>query len=195
MKAATETRIRTLHRHQMSAEQRRVHDAIAAGPRGGVPGPLAVWLHSPQLAETAQRLGQFVRYDSALPPRLSELAILLVGRYWTAHYEWWVHRPIAEDAGLAGNIVDAIRDRRTPPFQRTDERIVYDFVQQLQRQRRVEDDVYHQALAALGEQGVVDLVGICGYYTLIAMTLNTFQVPLPDGAASDLDDAGDGLAG
>ena len=174
-------RIRTLALEQMDAQQRRVHAQIAAGPRGDVPGPLAVWMHSPGLADTAQRLGQFVRYESALPPRLSELAILVTGRCWEAEYEWWVHRPIAEEAGLAASVIDAILDGRTPEFSQGDERVIYNFAMELHRDRRVGDATYAAALKLLGEHGVVDLVGICGYYTLIAMTLNVFEVPLPEG--------------
>lgn len=179
-------RLLPLHRETMSAEQQRVHDQITAGPRGSVPAPLAVWLRSPALAETAQQLGQFARYDSSLEPRLSELVILLVGRFWTAHYEWWVHRPIAEAAGLASQVIDAIRDGQEPTFLHGDEKAVYDFVQQLLKDHRTDDSVYRAALAKLGEVGVVDLVGICGYYSLISMTLNAFDVPLPEGEESEL---------
>jgi 4-carboxymuconolactone decarboxylase len=174
-------RIATLAREQMGPEQLRIHDQIASGPRGSVPGPLAVWLHSPGLADTAQQLGQFVRYQSALPPRLSELAILVTGRWWSAEYEWWVHRPIAEDAGLGQGVIEAIRENRCPDFSRHDERVVYEFAMQLHRDKRVSDESYAEVVALLGEAGAVDLVGICGYYTLIAMTLNAFQVPLPEG--------------
>jgi 4-carboxymuconolactone decarboxylase len=176
-------RMRTLALEQMDAQQRRIYDEIAAGPRGGVPGPLAVWIQSPGLADTAQRLGQFVRYESALPPRLSELAILVTGRCWEAEYEWWVHRPIAEEAGLDTSVIDAILNRQTPEFSQADERVIYEFATELHRGRRVSDATYAEALELLGDRGVVDLVGICGYYTLIAMTLNVFEVPLPEGEA------------
>lgn len=186
MKNRPSSRIPQLLREGMSAEQARVYDEIAAGPRGGVPGPLAVWMHSPRLAETAQQLGRFVRYESALPSRLSELAILVTGKFWGAEYEWWVHRPIAEAAGLDVSVVEAIREGRTPDFAREDERIVHDFVLRLHRDKRVDDSTYNEAKSVLGEVGVVDLVGICGYYTLISMTLNAFEVPLPDGEENAL---------
>jgi 4-carboxymuconolactone decarboxylase len=180
-------RIRELSRDELSPEQVRVHDEIAAGPRGRVPGPLAVWLHSATLADRAQKLGQFCRYDSSLEPRLSELAILVTGRYWGAEYEWWAHKRIGLEAGLDPAIVEAIRERRLPAFEKRDERVVYEFASQLHRDKRVSDATYAEAVEVLGELSVVDLVGVCGYYTLISMTLNAFRVPLPEGVAPELD--------
>ena len=167
----------------MSAAQRTVHDRIAAGPRGKVVGPLRVWLHSPVLADRAQALGQFARYDSALPPRLSELAILVTARLWSSGFEWSHHAPIALEAGLTGDAVAAIGRGACPAFERADERAVFDFAVALHRDRRVDDAVYERAREALGNAGIVDLVGICGYYTLISMTINAFEVPDGDGPA------------
>ncbi len=171
----------------MTPEQRKVRDDIVAGPRGKLQGPLAVWLTSPALADRAQRLGQFCRYETSLPPRLTELAILVTGRFWSAEFEWWAHKRIGLEAGLDPAVVEAIRQRRQPAFASEEERIVYDFATQLHRDRRVGDAVYAEAVAALGETGVVDLVGVLGYYTLISMTLRAFRVPLPEGAEPELD--------
>ncbi|MFT7286808.1 MAG: 4-carboxymuconolactone decarboxylase [Halieaceae bacterium] len=179
-------RIEILAREDMAPDQRRIHDEIVSGPRGSVPGPLAVWLHSPGLASSAQQLGQFVRYESVLSPRLSELAILVTGRCWGAEYEWWVHRPIAEEAGLSVATIEAIRENRRPDFVLRDERIVYNFTLQLQRDKRVEAATYAEAVDVLGEVGVVDLVGICGYYAFIAMTINAFEISLPEGEVNEL---------
>jgi 4-carboxymuconolactone decarboxylase len=162
----------------LSPEQKTIHDAIAAGPRGRVQGPLAVWLHSPGLADNAQRLGAFCRYGTSLEPRLSELAIMVTGRVWTAQFEWSVHKPIALKAGLSAAVVEAIRNRATPPFEKRDERVVHDFAQALHRDRKVPQALYDEAVEVLGPTGVVDLVGILGYYTLISMTINAFNVPL-----------------
>lgn len=170
----------------LSDDQRKVYDAIASGPRGGVRGPLAIWLHQPELAQAAQALGRYCRYDSSVPARLSELTILLLGRHWLAEYEWAAHRPFAVKAGLSDAVIDAIRDGEEPPFAREDERLVYDFVRQLHAERQVDDELYKALVAAIGELAVVDLVGIAGYYTLISMTIKVFEVPPPAGVAPEL---------
>ncbi|MBO9355157.1 carboxymuconolactone decarboxylase family protein [Bordetella petrii] len=166
----------------MSAHQRRVHDAIASGPRGRVRGPLAVWLHRPGLAEPAQALGQYCRYDSSLSPRLSELAILTMAAWWRSSFEWWAHQPIAVQAGVDAGIAEQIRVGDTPAFVQADEAIVYRFVRALLEARQVPDPLYQEAVRVLGTDGVVDLVGIAGYYTLISMTINVFDIPPGDGS-------------
>jgi 4-carboxymuconolactone decarboxylase len=170
----------------LDAEQRVVYDAIANGPRKGVRGPLAVWLHRPQLADRAQALGQYCRYDSSLAPRLSELAILLLGRHWLAEYEWAAHKPFALEAGLSLEVIDAIRDGRTPDFVHRDEEMVYAFITQLHANRGIDDVLYAQVVETLGQDGIVDLVGVAGYYTLISMTIKVFNVPPPAGAVPEL---------
>jgi len=180
------SRINPIKPELLDAEQRSVYDAIANGPRKGVRGPLAVWLHRPKLADHAQALGRYCRYDSCLAPRQSELAILLMGKYWEAEYEWAAHKPFALEAGLAPAIIDAIRDDRPPTFQAADEALVYAFIRQLHQQHAIDNELYTQAVAVLGEQGVVDLVGIAGYYTLISMTIKVFEVPPPAGVAPEL---------
>jgi 4-carboxymuconolactone decarboxylase len=170
----------------LNPEQRVVYDAIANGPRRGVRGPLAVWLHRPQLADRAQALGQYCRYDSSLPPRLSELAILLLGRHWLAEYEWAAHKPFALEAGLSLAVISAIRDGREPEFEHRDEAIVYAFITQLHATRGIDDVLYAQAIETLGQDAVVDLVGVAGYYTLISMTIKVFNVPPPAGAIPEM---------
>ncbi|WP_321788021.1 MULTISPECIES: carboxymuconolactone decarboxylase family protein [Paraburkholderia] len=170
----------------MTAEQRAVYEEIANGPRKGVRGPLAVWLHRPQLANCAQALGRYCRYDSSLPARLSELVILSMGRHWLAEYEWAAHKPFALEAGLSIEVIDAIRDGVPPPFASEDEALVHAFVIQLHENHRIEDALYADLVSALGEQAVVDLVGIAGYYTLISMTIKVFEVPPPAGVAPEL---------
>lgn len=180
-------RIHPLAREEMDAEQQRVFDSIVAGPRKGINGPLAVWLHSATFAERAQALGQYCRYESPLGPRLAELAVLVVACFWRAEYEWYVHKPLAMSAGLSSTIVDDMQAGRAPCFEDDHERIVYDVVSELQSKRRINEPLYEKAKAALGQRGVVDLVGIVGYYTLIAMTVNCFEIPLPDGEPSPWD--------
>lgn len=176
-------RLPDLDETRLTPDQRRIHDAILNGPRGVVEGPLRVWLTSPGLADTAQALGAFCRYGTSLPSRLSELAILVTGAFWRSGFEWAVHAPIALKSGLSPEVVEAIRTDTPPPFAQEDESAIYAFARELHRDRAVSDATYARALALFGETGVVDLVGILGYYTLISMTINAFHVPLPDGAA------------
>jgi 4-carboxymuconolactone decarboxylase len=172
----------------LDAAQRRIWDEIAAGPRGNVPPPLQVWLRNPTLAEHAQRLGAFARYGTSLPPRLSELAILMTARHWTAQYEWFHHEGFARKAGLDPAVIAAIAERRTPDFEKADEQAVYDLCSVFYRTHRVDDATYRAAVAQLGETGVVELVAIMGYYAFISMTLNVFEVPVPPGTKPPLGD-------
>lgn len=167
---------------KLDPEQRRVHDAILSGPRGIVEGPLRVWVNNPGLADKAQALGAYCRYGTSLPQRLSELAIVTTGAHWRAGFEWAVHAPIALNAGLGEDVLEAIRQGREPEFAAADERAVYAFTVELLRERRVSAPTYAGALEAVGRTGVIDLVGILGYYGLISMTINAFEVPLPAGA-------------
>ncbi len=160
----------------MNENQRRIYDEIIMGRRGHIPLPLQVWLHSPELAGRAQKLGEFVRYETSLPARLSELAILVLARYWTAQYEWDIHKGEALKAGLDPTIIDAIAAHQQPHFALSDEQVVYDFAVALNENHHVPDDIYHMAVETLSEQGVVELVGLLGYYTLISMTLNVFEI-------------------
>jgi 4-carboxymuconolactone decarboxylase len=176
------SRLPDLRYDQMTAEQRRVHDEIAAGPRGRVEGPLEVWLHSPGLADPAQKLGAFARFGSSLPPELSELAILVTGRHWQANFEWYAHARLARAAGIPEPVIAAIRTGAEPELADPKARIVYAVARELLETRTLSDATYAKAEAALGREGLVDLVGILGYYTLVSMTLNAFDVPTPDGS-------------
>lgn len=167
----------------LSPEQRLVHERISAGPRGGVRGPLAVWLHRPELADRAQALGEYCRYGSALSSRLSELAILVTARAWGSEYEWFAHRPLAEAAGLEAAIVEAIRTNAAPVFGDIEAATVYEVAGTLHLERRLSAVVYANAVEVLGQDRLIDLIGLLGYYTLISMTINAFEVDLPPGAA------------
>ena len=180
-------RVPFLEPEDMTAAQRAVHDAIAAGPRGSSRyGPFNAWLQSPELADRAQRLGVLLRFGTSVPPRLKELAILCVARRWTAQFEWYAHKELALEAGLDPAVIDAVEARRRPAFANDDETAVYDFAQELLTRHDVSDPRYAAAEAALGRAGVVELVGVLGYYTLVSMTLNVFRAPLPDGIAPPL---------
>jgi 4-carboxymuconolactone decarboxylase len=167
---------------KLTSEQQSVFDRIRSGPRGLVEGPLRVWIQSPALAEHAQALGAFCRYGSRLPPRLSELAILIVGAHWRSGFEWHVHAPIAARAGVDGDAIEAIRVGRAPRLAQKDEQAVYAFSSELLNTKQVSDSTYALAIAQVGVEATVELVGILGYYTLISMTINAFGVPVPAGA-------------
>lgn len=174
-------RLPDLNPETLTPEQRRVHDAIVAGPRGAVQGPLRVWLTSPALADRAQALGQFARFDSSLSKDLSELAILVTARIWSSGFEWAHHAPIALSAGIPQDAIDAIGLAHRPQFDCAKRQAVFDCAVELHRDRRISDARFAAGMAALGDVGMVDLVGICGYYTLISMTINAFEVPDGDG--------------
>jgi 4-carboxymuconolactone decarboxylase len=177
----TRNRLPELDESTLTPQQRAVFDAIVSGPRGSVQGPLRVWLQSPGLAARAQSLGQYARYDSLLPPHLSELAILVTARVWSSGFEWSHHAPIALAAGIPEAAVEAIGHARRFTFADPQMQAVFDFAVELQRDRLVGDVAYEAALRVLGQAACVDLVGICGYYTLISMTINTFDVPDGEG--------------
>lgn len=176
------SRLPDLAYERMSADQKRIHDEIVAGPRGAVVGPLKAWLHSPDLADRAQKLGAYARYQSSLPPHLSELAILVTGWIWQADFEWFSHVGPAREAGLSEAVIEAIRTGAEPPFEDEQSRMVYAVAYELHETRRLKDETYAKAEAALGRQPLVDLIGILGYYTFISMTLNAFDIETPDGS-------------
>jgi 4-carboxymuconolactone decarboxylase len=165
---------------EMSSEQRSVHDEAAAGPRGHAPAPMTAWLKNPEFARRSQKLGELLRFQLSLPSRLRELAVLVVARYWVAHYEWWVHKKEALKHGLSAEVVEAIAARRRPAFQNDHERVVYEIATSILETRLVPGKLYQEGVRALGEQGLVELVGVIGYYTFVSMTLNTFEIGLPD---------------
>ncbi|MCA9823526.1 MAG: carboxymuconolactone decarboxylase family protein [Dehalococcoidia bacterium] len=179
-------RLTPLDLDNLDPEQQRVADEIRSGPRGGLRGPFDAWLRAPGLAEHAQKVGAYVRYNSSLPRDLNELAILLTGKHWRAQFEFWAHSRLAIEAGLDPAIVEAVRTGQQPPFTRDEERVIYDFVTEYYATGRVSDANYERARAAFGEAGVVDLVGACGYYSLVSMTLNVFEVELPEGVEPPL---------
>ena len=174
-------RLKPVPDQNLSGSQRTFRDGIFTGPRKktSLDGPFAIWLHAPEFGDLAQKLGAHCRYATALPPRLLEFAILTVARHWRAQYEWFAHAPIAERAGIKPQTIRDLRAGRRPAGAPADERAIYDFVLELHRTRRVRDRTYRRVNAILGDAATVELVGILGYYTLIAMSLNVFRAPLP----------------
>ena len=164
---------------EMPPEQRQAAEAIMAGPRGGMQGPFKALLRSPDLADKVQRVGEYVRFRSSLHPRLNELGILLVGRYWTAQFEFYAHRILAEKAGLSPSICDAIAEGRRPENMDEEETVVWEFGNELLQTKEVSDATFNAVKEKFGEKGVMDLVGGMGYYTVVSMVLNVDRVQLP----------------
>jgi 4-carboxymuconolactone decarboxylase len=179
-------RFSPLQEADMSEAQKKARDGIVSGPRAGMRGPFNALLRSPDLADRAQRVGEYVRFRSSLPAALSELAILVTARYWTAQFEWYAHAMLAQKAGLDPKIVEAIAENRRPAAMSGDEEIVYDFCHSLHHRKGVDDAVFARTRERFGEQGVVDLIGACGYYTMVSMILNVDRYPLPEGVAPPL---------
>ena len=173
------SRLSDLKPTDLTSGQRRVYDDIIAGPRGKISGPFNALLRSPGVAGPSQELGAFLRFDATLAGRLRELAVLVTARYWKAQFEWYAHTSIARSEGLAQSIIDAIAARQMPEFTDDAENIVYQFCTELLNSHVVGDELYAATLAQLDETGIVELVAIVGYYSLVSMTLNTFQVAPP----------------
>lgn len=174
--------------------QQAVSRELVAGRRGAVVGPFVATLRSPEFTRRLQALGEYLRYDHALEPRLREMVILLTAREWTQEFEWATHVQTALDAGLSEEVVDAIADRRRPPRMGDDEAILYDFFHELGRERAVGDATYARAVAAFTERGVIDLVGAVGYYSLLAMIMSVARTPLPAGHTPRLRPVSDATA-
>jgi 4-carboxymuconolactone decarboxylase len=179
-------RLPELTEDNLDDTQRGLLSSMRAGPRGDrvkLGGPFGVYMHAPEYGELTQQLGAFVRFKTSLAPRLSEFAILCTARLWRAQYEWHAHAPIAEKAGVKAETVAGLKAGRVPAKAAKDERAIYDFVHELYKKRRVSDRTYKRLHGFIGDRGMVELTGICGYYAGVSMILNVFNVPLPDGAA------------
>jgi len=161
----------------MSDAQRAAADELIAGPRKGVKGPFIALLRSPELMARLQRVGEFLRFQSSLPVRVSEFATLVVSRQWTQQFEWFTHVPLAIKAGTARETIDALSEARRPATMSAQEAMVYDFVTELAVNKGVSDSLYRECVDSHGEQGVLELIGLVGYFTLISMTLNVARTP------------------
>lgn len=179
-------RFKPLTYEEMTREQRLMIEHLLQGERASTGGPFNVFLRSPELGDIAQQLGARVRFHSSLSDRLKEMAILMIARDWTAQYEWYAHKRLALQAGLKPDLVDAIAAGKRPAAMAPDESALYTFVTELLDTRQVDDPTFRAAVAAFGERGVVDLIGLMGYYQLVSMALNVDRYPLPDGARPEL---------
>jgi 4-carboxymuconolactone decarboxylase len=172
-----------LVREAMNDAQRAAADELIAGPRKGVKGPFIALLRSPELMARLQKVGDYLRFGSSIPPRLNEFATLVVARDWTQQVEWFVHVPLAVKEGVSPATIDALRDGRRPPSMAADEALVYDFVVELSARHGTCDASYQACVDRFGEQGVIDLVSLVGYFTLISMALNVARIPEEPNAA------------
>ena len=183
-------RLAPLDLDNLTPDQQTVVDKMLSGPRGGMRGPFESLLRRPELCDRAQHLGAYCRFDTTLPADVAELAIILTGKHWTAQFEFWAHARLAREAGLPEDVIEAVRTDGSPTFadgERGNQyRAVYDLVTEYFATNRVSDATYQQAAAALGEGGVVDLIGVVGYYGLVSFTLNVFEVPVPEGEVEPL---------
>jgi 4-carboxymuconolactone decarboxylase len=170
----------------LSPAQLKMVESVMSGKRGSMQGPYNVLLRSPELGNLAQQFGAHTRFNASLPLALNELAILLVARFWTCQFVWWAHRRIAREAGLAETLIQAIAAGQSPQGLAGDVAAVYGFCHELLQTRVVSDATYAAAVQLFGEGGVVDLMGTMSYYTLVSMSLNVDQYPLPDGELPEL---------
>ena len=191
--AAAAERFPILQPDQMNVDQKKLLEVLLAGPRvGGNASPEAVqqrlrggpfnaWMRSPDLGNRLQNVGEYIRFRTSLPLRLNEFAILITAREWTSQYEWYAHYPLAIKAGLDAKVADELALGKRPSVMSDDEAAVYEFCIQLHRTRNVDDATFNRVLALFGERGVVDLIGVSGYYAAVSMTLNVAQVMPPEG--------------
>ena len=180
-------RFKPLTYAEMTAPQKKMFENLISGERRGASGPFNVLLRSPEMGDLAQQFGASMRYHSSIPPKLNELAIIITtARHWTSQYEWYAHRRAAQNAGLSQSIIDAVAAGTRPASMAADEQAVYDFVSELLATKQVSDATFKAAKDRFGERGVVDLIGVSGYYQLVSMLLNVDRYPLPDGVQPEL---------
>ena len=179
-------RLKLLSPGEMSEDQKQTYDESIAGKRGKPPPPMMAWLNSPEMARHATRLGGFLRFDTLFPAKLSEIAILVTARHWNSHYEWYAHKQLALKGGMDPAIIDDIRDRRTPRFDDPKGQTIHDVAKSLHEGHGLTKTLYDEAVKVLTVRGLVEIIGLCGYYTMVSMTLNTFEFELPEGQISEL---------
>ncbi len=190
------TRLALLAPDALNDAQRKIFDAITKGPRtkntgatigvsldapAGLPGPFNAWMYSPVIGNLAQELGAALRFSNSLPNNLLEIAVIMIGKHWSAQFEFWAHAKLARQAGVSEAAIEAIRIGAEPVFDRPEETQIYLFSREFIDTKRISDKTYAATRALVGEQGLVDLVTLMGYYTMVSMTLNCFEVPLPEG--------------
>ena len=184
------SRLPYVRRDDLDPDRQAVWDSVVGSrgdqlinDQGGLAGPFNAFVQAPDVGRHLTALGRVLRFETSIERRLSEVAIITVGAAWKAEFEWWAHSQMARKHGVPDAVVDAIGRGEDPPFEAADERTVYAVARQLTGSGRVDQETYDAAQRLLGDAGVVELVSLCGYYTLISFLLNAFTVPLPPGAA------------
>lgn len=186
MPALAQDRMPPIPADKYTEAQKKAAEEFAGGRGYEVRGPFVPLIRSPEVMLRAKAMGDHLRFKSVLAPRISEMIILITAREWTQQYEWVAHHDIAIKAGLRNEIADAIADGRRPVGMAEDEEAAYDMSIEIQRTKRVSDPTWNRAVAKFGEQGVIDLLGINGYYTFLAMAMNAARTGLPVGVAEPL---------
>jgi 4-carboxymuconolactone decarboxylase len=171
---------------RLSDAQKRAIDEFKAARSAELSGPFVPMLRSPEVMSRARAMGDYLRFRSALPPRLSEFVILLIARQWTQQYEWNAHEPLARQAGVSAATITSIAEGRRPAPMTDDEDVLYTLIDEVVRNHSVSDATYARAVGRFGEPGVIDTLGIAGYYTMLSMVMNTARTPLPGGAPPQL---------
>lgn len=184
------SRLPYLRRDTLDPQRQEVWDSLAdsrgtnlVNDQGGLVGPFNAFVHAPAVGQHLTALGRTLRYGTSIERRLLEVAIITVGAHWKAEFEWWAHARMARRHGVTDAVIDAIARGDDPPFEADDERTIYLAARQLTRISRLSDDLYGTVHQLLGDTGTVELVSLCGYYTLISYMLNAFEVPLPPDVA------------
>src|SRR4030095_95062 len=179
-------RFKPLTYREMTPEQKKMFESLISGERRGAGGPFNVLLRSPEMGDLAQKFGASMRFHSSIPSKLNEMAIIIPARHWTSNYEWYAHRRAAAQAGLSPAIIEAISTGKRPTSMQPDEEAVYNFCTELLTNKQVSDQTFQAAKDKFGERGVVDLIGVTGYYQLVSMLLNVDRYPLPEGVQAEL---------
>ena len=185
-RAAAQDRMPPIPADKLTEAQKKAIEEFKAARSADISGPFVPLLRSPEVMTRARAMGDYLRFRSSLPPRLSEFVILLTARRWTQQYEWNAHAPLAVKGGLKETIVKAVAEGRRPDGMAEDETIVFSLFDEIQKTQSISDATYAKAVKAIGEQGIIDVMGITGYYTLLAMVMNTARTPLPAGATPQL---------
>jgi len=180
---AFQQRMPPLPAGKMTDAQRKAAEEMIAGPRKGVKGPFVPLLRSPELMDRLQKVGEYLRFQSSLDQRISELVMLVVSREWTQHFEWFVHVPLGRKAGISEDTIAALADGRRPSGMSEDEEVAYDFCQELLRNKGVAETTYRRTVTRFGENGVIDLIGVAGYFTTVSMIMNVAHSPPPADAS------------
>lgn len=181
-------RIRPIERHEATSEQRRVGDTIFGSRNEDYGGPSAILLHIPELAERFDHLRDYLVREQKLPKPMLHLAALVTARFWSAQYAWWKRVELCLEAGISPDVIDAVRERRRPPFTDPDLAGVYDYVTELLDNRRVTDATHARLQAAIGDECLIELVLVVGFYSMLGLICDAFEPALPSGVAEPLDD-------